>query len=421
MATAQATAGERMLHELLPSGRRYVALPTRRHPLVVAEDRPEVLHYVRRSLLAVPPSLPAWWYPAASAALAVPSLPRRLPPLAVTPPDDHAGAVRRTSGDIRRLTAAGPVVLIDRSHEQAGRVLLLVFPPGGTRPVVAVRIPADHRAARSVLSENERLRAVAALPLGAARPAVPTVLGLLRHNGLAALATDALPGVSMEVACHRRGHHARPGPVRADFAAAADWLADLQSATAGPLGPLDLRPGTAEALQDLLPPPVLARFHRLRRGLRRHLAPLGVVHGDFRPGSLLLRDGRISGVVDWEHARTTGSPLADPARFVVSYCGYLTGRTHPGHRVPGHHGLVAGPPGAALAYALHGSGWFPRLVHDFLAGVLHRLGLPDACGPDAVLAELAAMAAETDDPHVARTHALAFSHLVGTEETPRPV
>jgi aminoglycoside phosphotransferase (APT) family kinase protein len=45
------------------------------------------------------------------------------------------------------------------------------------------------------------------------------------------------------------------------------------------------------------------------------MPPAGVpvlLHGDFWPGNILWRDGRLSGVVDWEDAKI-GDPLADLA------------------------------------------------------------------------------------------------------------
>jgi aminoglycoside phosphotransferase (APT) family kinase protein len=50
----------------------------------------------------------------------------------------------------------------------------------------------------------------------------------------------------------------------------------------------------------------------------RHVWPLpesvppALLHGDFRPGNVLWRHGRIAGVLDWENA-TRGEPLADLA------------------------------------------------------------------------------------------------------------
>jgi hypothetical protein len=407
-----------MWRELLPPGRRYVTLPSRRHPIVVAEDRTAVLSYVRESLLAVPPPLPGWLYPAARAALTVPAVRRCVPRLTVPAPDSDAEPSGTARSTVRRLlSASGSLLLLDHSHDPDARLILLLFPPGGELPTLAVKVPALPEAAAGVVREADRLQALAALPLGEARPAVPTVVGLLRHRGL--------PGMPMLVAYHRPRHHTRPAPVQADFAAAAVWLAALQSATTGETEPLDLAPRVAEVLDGQLSGApsaerALEELHALRRRLRRYAVPQTAVHGDFWPGNVLMRGGRVSGVVDWEHARTAGNPLADPARFVVAYCEYLDRRTRPGHRVPGHPGRVAGRPGAALAYALDGTGWYPRLVRGFLGAPLRRLGLPAACGRDAVLAELAAVAADATDPGFAHAQLRAFTRLASKEETSWP-
>ncbi|WP_427165446.1 phosphotransferase family protein [Streptomyces sp. C1-1] len=410
LTTTTAPARDRIRRALLPAGRRYVALPSRRHPVVIAEDRAAVLAYVRETLLAVPPPLPVWLYPAARAALSVPAVRRCVPRLTVGARGD--GAPDEVG---RLLGTAASVVLLDHSHDPDARLVLLVFPPGAALPSLAVKVPTGPGAAAGVVREADRLRAVAALPLGAVRATVPAVLALLRHDGLPALATTAVPGVPMLVAYHRPAHHARPAPVRADFTAAAHWLTALQSATVRGGASLDLAPHVTDLLGPRLNAVARRRLDALRLRLGRYTAPLTAVHGDFWPGNVLVRDGRVSGVVDWEHARTAGSPLADPARFVVAYCEYLDRRTRPGRRVPGHPGLVAGRPGAALAYALEGSGWYPRLVRGFVTAALRRLGLPDGCGRDVVLAELAAVAAEATDPDFALAQTLAFDRLIREE------
>ncbi len=53
-------------------------------------------------------------------------------------------------------------------------------------------------------------------------------------------------------------------------------------------------------LRDNRPPPV----------------PLGVVHGDFQPGNILIGDGHPPVVIDWEFAR-----IGDPREDVGYYCG----------------------------------------------------------------------------------------------------
>ena len=79
--------------------------------------------------------------------------------------------------------------------------------------------------------------------------------------------------------------------------------------------------------------------------------------------------------------------------------------------MPGHRGLRARGWGAGVEYAIDGSGWFPDLVSAFLADALRRLGLPRSCWRDVLLAGLAAIAAEADDPDFAWRHLLLFSRL----------
>jgi hypothetical protein len=135
------------------------------------------------------------------------------------------------------------------------------------------------------------------------------------------------------------------------------------------------------------------------------------VHGDFWPGNVLVRQGAVSGVVDWERSERAGSPTRDLARFVLSYSHYLDRHTRPGHRVRGHPGLVAGDPAVLLSYALDGAGWYPDLVREYLGRGLARLGLPPECGRDAVLAEVAALAAEATDEGFRRRQLRVFDHL----------
>ncbi|MDT7841631.1 aminoglycoside phosphotransferase family protein [Streptomyces justiciae] len=398
---------------LLPPGRRYLALPSRRHPIVVAEDRPQVMAYLRRSLLAMPPTLPGWLYPAARTALLVPAVRRCVPGLSV----DRQRVTVAPSPVADLLAGAGPLLLLHHSHDPDACTVVLVFPPNGALPALALKVPTGPGAVPGILREADRLTAVAALPLGPVRPTVPEVLDLPRHTGLPTLLTTALPGTSMLAAYHRPGHHARPAPVHRDFAAAAHWLAALQSATSAGTAPLDLAPKTFDTLDERLAGErIRAELRFLRRRLRRCTAPLTAAHGDFWPGNVLVHGDRVTGVVDWENARTAGSPLADPARFVVAYCEYLDRRTRPGHRVPGHPDLVAGRPGAALALALDGVGWYPRLVRHFLDGTLRRLGLPTQYGRDAVVAEVAAIAAEATDPEFADAQVRAFTRLVSSRE-----
>jgi aminoglycoside phosphotransferase (APT) family kinase protein len=233
--------------------------------------------------------------------------------------------------------------------------------------------------------------------------------------------TTALPGTPMLVAYHRLGHTSRPTAVRADFAAVEAWLASFQSATSSATGPLDVAPGLVDTFERRFSddsadgPWRIEQLLALRRRLRRHRAARTASHGDLWPGNLLVAHGRVSGVVDWERLEPAGSPTRDLARFPVSYSHYLDRHTPPGAPVKGHHGLIAGDPAAAVAYALDGSGWYPDLVRAHLARGLARLGLPAACGRDAALAEVAALAAEATDDDFARRQLRVFDRLSGRE------
>jgi aminoglycoside phosphotransferase (APT) family kinase protein len=46
------------------------------------------------------------------------------------------------------------------------------------------------------------------------------------------------------------------------------------------------------------------------------IAPVAV-HGDFWARNILIRDGRVSGVVDWEAAQMSGPPWQDPFDFAM--------------------------------------------------------------------------------------------------------
>jgi hypothetical protein len=138
--------------------------------------------------------------------------------------------------------------------------------------------------------------------------------------------------------------------------------------------------------------------------LRLRATPRTVVHGDYWFGNLLVAGDRVVGVVDWEAGALAGEPLRDVARFAVSYALYLDRHVRPGQRVPGHRSLRADSWGAGLTFATRGRGWFGRLVREYLAEALGRLGLPGSLWTDVLLAGIADVAATADHPAFARSH-----------------
>jgi aminoglycoside phosphotransferase len=399
-------------HGLLPAGRRFVALPSRNRPVLIAEDLPWVLHYVRTALLTSPPgaTVPDWAYAAASEALRIPGAWRLTPHLtgsADLDPDSELGGLLAASDSA--------VLVLNHSHDPDSRRVLLLFRPGRCWPALAVKLPTGPVATAAVRAEADRLREVAGLPLGNLTATVPAALALVRHDGLPGLVTTALPGSPMLVDYHRNGHTARLRAVAADFDCAMRWLTAFQTATTAGTAPLDLAPGVEDTLRARRPDdPLLDHLPGVRARLRAHSAPRTAVHGDFWMGNLLVDNGKLTGVVDWERFERAGSPGRDLVRFALTHAQYLDRHTRPGHRVPGHPDLVAGTPGAAVAYLLSGVGWYPRLVRRHLADGLRRLGLPLACTRDLLLAELAALTAEASDRDFADTQSRAFLHLVRT-------
>jgi Phosphotransferase enzyme family len=417
VSTAAAAAGlvTPPWRDLLPVGRRFVALPSARRPVILAEDEPGVRSYVRTALLATPPgsSLPDWACAGAGRLLRVSAAWRLLPAIRGADGGEHGDTLAALIA-----TAGTKLLVLRHSHDPDPRIVLLLFDQDRPRqPRFAVKVATGPGSGERVLIERARIgEAAHALRDAPAVVGPPAVVDLLRHRGMPALVTAAQPGVPMLVTYHRRGHTARPEAVGGDLAAAADWLSGLQAATVGPAAPLALAPGIGDGLRGLSRGPreqelVADRLDELRERLLRHRAPTTLVHGDFWPGNLLVERGAVSGVVDWEHSQTGGNPLRDWARFVVGYSAYLDGHTRPGRSVTGHPGLVAGAPGAGVGYGVDGSGWYPSLVRAFLRRGLAQWGLPESCARDAVLAEVAALAAEATDPEFARAQLLLFLRL----------
>jgi len=291
------------------------------------------------------------------------------------------------------------VVLLGASRDVNAKVTLILLDDYG--PAHVVKVPTTSAAADVVRKEGAVLRRLAGAGLGSLASTVPRALGYLSADGLPALVTTALDGVPMTVRYHGWGHTRHRRRVRADFAAAGDWLAELQRRTAGRLCPVTF-------LEDALVT-IAARFPdhadlpALREGLGRsaaalaaHRTPRTVVHGDYWCGNLLLSANRVVGVVDWESGLLAGEPLRDVARFAVSYSLYLDRHTRPGRRVRGHPGLSASGWGAGLAYAVTGRGWYPALVREYLAAALERLGLSAELTRDVLLAGIADVAATAD-------------------------
>jgi aminoglycoside phosphotransferase (APT) family kinase protein len=331
--------------------------------------------------------------------------------MTIAPPQTLAGFIDQVGGRAACLAV---------SRDPNAKVTILLFPPGATRPAYVAKVPTTDAAARSVEREAEHLAEVGGQRLGLVSTTIPKVVATVEHLGRPVLVMTAMPGQSMLAAYHSWRHTARQKTVAADFAAAGDWLAGLYDAATGTehVSLAQLLDGVADVISGRFgrEPGVdadLAELAGLRGRLADHRTPQSVVHGDFWPGNLLVENGRVLGVIDWESARLTGTPARDLARFVTSYSLYLDRHTRPGHRVTGHPGLRADRWGAGVEYAIDGAGWYPDLARSFVMSGLERLSVSPSCWRDVLLADLAATAAAADHDDFARNHLLLFRRLRG--------
>jgi hypothetical protein len=308
--------------------------------------------------------------------------------------------LRRTDpSELRRLPVSGLVLGMDR--DPLAKVTLLLFDDLGRLCAVA-KIARDHRSEPALEQEYAALCHLACSPMAGLRGDVPTPLLLDRVGHRLVVVTTAIPGTPMTVGYYTPGHVSDSVAVRRDFDTAGGWLAQFQSATA-----------TTVALGDELFPqhikPVLARYRRRvgwsdweaeafadleedSRALPSIPVALGVVHGDYAIGNILVDGEALAGVIDWELSRPTGVQMSDVLKFAASYSSFLDRaappragvmRGHPGWRPAQQRWLS--PSGWAnltgFMYGFYGEGWYPDLVRTFVSRHAARLGLPPAAVP----------------------------------------
>ena len=311
-------------------------------------------------------------------------------------------------------------LVVGTSKDPNAKLTVLLVSPEGDAPSLAVKAPTTAAAEAAVDAEVRVLTELRKRGLGPLEETVPRVVGRVAFEGRRAAVIGALPGRPMSTLYSRRGHTANADRVRADFQSAGAWLAELQRQTAAGRAPVELDGGVVSRLRDRFgdDPNLGADLDRLtaiHARLRHNEVARTVVHGDFWFGNLLVRDGCVSGVVDWEAASMSGEPVRDLVRFANVYALYLDRRTRPGRRVGGHPGLRADEWGAGIEYALDAPGWFPTLYRRFLQDGLARLGADPAGWRDAALAGVAEVAALTDHHEFARLHLELFRRLTSQE------
>ena len=325
---------------------------------------------------------------------------------------------RRSLRDFVQSSGLRSLVL-GTSKDPNAKITVLLVSPEDSRPVLAVKAPTTDAAARAVEAETRLLTDVAKLQLAQILDTIPRVEEVVDFNGRPAAVTTALQGTPMTTTYLRWRHTARSSRVEADFAAVADWLAELQRRTATDAAPVDLDGEVSSRLRSRFADDQelgadLDRLAELHEKLRRQSVSRTTVHGDLWSGNILVAGGKVTGVVDWECGRISGEPVRDLVRFALMYALYLDRRTKPGRRVVGHPGLRAGEWGVGVEYALDGTGWFPELFRGFLSEGLARLGAAPESWRDAAVAGIAEVAGLTDEQEFARRHLELFRRVSGT-------
>jgi aminoglycoside phosphotransferase (APT) family kinase protein len=291
--------------------------------------------------------------------------------------------------------AEGIVIGADRDPE--AHVTMLFLDALG-QPCAVAKAARQRRGEAALRREHEMLLQLSRLVSPWVRAQAPRPLALERIGTRLVLVTTPVPGQPMRTAYYAPGHVTSRPRVEADFAAATGWLSALHRETAFAAPPF------GEAAQDLWVERVIERyrghigwddveedlFGRVRRSardLRGLPIPLVVSHGDYAIGNIMVRSGRVAGLIDWERGDLARPPFRDIYKFPASYAMYLD-RAAPGRR----GGIRAGReafdaawrrygtwrPLSGIGFGYFGAGWFPDLVRRFVLGHLDRLGIAHA-------------------------------------------
>jgi len=311
-------------------------------------------------------------------------------------------------------------LVLGTSKVPNAKIIVLLISPDTGRPELAVKVPTTDAATTAVRAETAMLVELDRVALDI-RTTIPRVVGDVEFHGRTGVVTTAVHGTPMSTSYARNRHTANEARVSADFAAVDRWLVMLQHGTAAHPAPLEMDAGIGARLaqrfaDDDRIDEAVERLGEACGRLRSSVVPRTAVHGDLWISNILLRDGTVSGVVDWEGGEPRGEPVRDLVRFAIAYALFLDRHTKAGRCVRGHPGLRVGTWGAGVEYALDGRGWFPDLVRGFLRTGLTRLGADQSQWRDAALAGIAELAALTDDPAFARPILALFCRLARRPE-----
>ena len=301
-------------------------------------------------------------------------------------------------GDLR-------LAVVAMSRDDNPKAVVVATPAGARTPVLAVKVGLTPGAAQSVRTEAAVLERMCELDPGLVSGTVPRLVALHETPPCTMLVTTVSRGRPLSVDYHRWHHSGRPRAVDADFALASAWLSRLHRLVVPPAPEPDVADGLTARWPDDVVAEAAAQACRRARERIGELDARHVSHGDFWCGNVLRSAGRVTGVVDWEHARLGSAPLWDRVRFALAYTLYLDRHTAPGARVHGHGTLRAGAWGDPVRHLLAGEGWYAARVGEFLAPALGP-GHSTTAWRDALLVGIGQVAAGSDQSAFARDHVL---------------
>jgi hypothetical protein len=244
---------------------------------------------------------------------------------------DELTAFVRSSWRALELPGRAPDRLssIAIAHRRTRLAVVSVVLLGGEIPVVA-KLPRYGRSSAAVWRESRNLDAVGGTSLGTIHETVPRSLGLHEIGGVE---VHLQTGVSGRLLAAESARRLRPSALRRQLQLMFTWTARLQRASGRwtfvddalideRLGPL------ARAAVDALGGDrhvrtLLERAIEQARALSGTPIRLGVAHGDLWAGNVLVEDGWISGVVDWERAGVDELPIWDPVKAVLDAAYHL--------------------------------------------------------------------------------------------------
>ena len=176
------------------------------------------------------------------------------------------------------------------------------------------------------------------------------------------------------------------------------WYADFPSVGKAPLGWSERFPSALSrelgAARRRLPPALAAAATRLRLPDTLNVSAC-LIHNDFSPGNILVADGRLAAVIDWDNA-VVDAPALDCVKMK-----YWTARDRQGQLTPQPDLFAAfldgyGPAGRdiveSLSFALYEVLWLLRVFNFECAkqeqGLAQTPGYPEAHMYEAFLSEV---------------------------------